>query len=158
MGQEIERKFLVLNSSYKEKAHACSRIMQGYISHTNGNTVRVRVRGEKAYLTIKGKSNESGLSRYEWEKEIAISEAYELLKLCGEGIIDKKRYLVHSGKHLFEIDEFYGNNEGLVVAEIELTHEEEYYEKPDFIGEEVTGEARYYNVNLMTRPYCCWDK
>lgn len=157
MSQEIERKFLVTDSSYRQEAYAQSRIVQGYICSTRGRTVRVRVRGGKGYLTITP-SNETGTSRYEWEREISLQEAEELMKLCEPGVIDKTRYLVSSGKHTFEVDEFYGENEGLVVAEVELESEDEYYEKPHFIGDEVTGDVRYYNSFLMKEPYTRWKE
>ena len=153
MAQEIERKFLV-SGEFKSLATSHSRIVQGYISSARGGTVRVRIRDDKGYLTIKGASNASGTSRYEWEKELPLAEAEELMKLCEPGIIDKTRYLVRSGKHVFEVDEFYGENEGLVVAEIEP--EEESFVKPDFIGKEVTGDVRYYNSQLMKKPYKTW--
>ncbi|MBR4922162.1 MAG: CYTH domain-containing protein [Bacteroidaceae bacterium] len=156
MAQEIERKFLVKDSSFKELAFSSSRIAQGYICSSRGRTVRVRIRDEKGYLTIKGPAGENGLSRYEWEKEIPLDEAQELMKLCEPGMIDKTRYLVQSGNHVFEVDEFYGENEGLVVAEVELSSENESFEKPDFIGEEVTGIAKYYNSFLMKFPYTKW--
>lgn len=155
MAQEIERKFLV-SGEYKSLAFAQSRIVQGYISSARGRTVRVRIRDGKGYLTIKGASNESGTSRYEWEKELPLAEAEELMKLCEPGVIDKTRYLVRSGSHIFEVDEFYGENEGLVVAEVELQSEEEEFVKPNFIGEEVTGDVRYYNSQLMKKPYTSW--
>lgn len=155
MAQEIERKFLV-TGDFKSEAFSQSRIVQGYISSARGRTVRVRIRDEKGYLTIKGASNESGTSRYEWEKEISLEEAEELMKLCEPGIIDKTRYLVRSGQHVFEVDEFYGENDGLIVAEIELGSEEESFAKPAFIGEEVTGNVRYYNSQLMKKPYKSW--
>ena len=155
MSQEIERKFLV-KGEYKSKSYEQSRIVQGYISSERGRTVRVRIRDGKGYLTIKGASNASGTSRYEWEKELPLSEAEELMKLCEPGVIDKTRYLVRSGRHTFEVDEFYGENEGLVVAEVELASEDEAFEKPDFIGREVTGDVRYYNSQLMKRPYTTW--
>lgn len=155
MAQEIERKFLV-SGEYKSLAFAQSRIVQGYISSARGRTVRVRIRDGKGYLTIKGASNESGTSRYEWEKELPLAEAEELMKLCEPGVIDKTRYLVRSGSHIFEVDEFYGENEGLVVAEVELESEEEEFVKPDFIAEEVTGDIRYYNSQLMKKPYTSW--
>lgn len=157
MPQEIERKFLV-TGEYKSKAYSQSRIVQGYISSARGRTVRVRIRDGKGYLTIKGASNVSGTSRYEWEKELPLCEAEELMKICEPGVIDKTRYLVHSGKHVFEVDEFYGENEGLVVAEVELAAEDEAFVKPDFIGREVTGDVRYYNSQLMQRPYKSWVK
>lgn len=156
MAQEIERKFLVTDDSYKQLAFDSSRIVQGYICSARGRTVRVRIRDNRGYLTIKGPSEIGGLSRYEWEKEIPLQEAMELMKLCEPGMIDKTRYLVHSGKHVFEVDEFYGENEGLVIAEVELESEEETYIKPDFIGQEVTGDVKYYNSFLMRNPYTRW--
>lgn len=156
MALEIERKFLVKDDCYKERAYSSSRIAQGYICSGRGRTVRVRIRDDKGYLTIKGPADVKGLGRYEWEKEIPLQEAQELMKLCELGMIDKTRYLVRSGKHVFEVDEFYGENEGLVVAEVELDSEEEAYEKPDFVGEEVTGDVRYYNSFLMKFPYKSW--
>lgn len=155
MPQEIERKFLVIGE-FKTEAYAHSRIVQGYICSARGRTVRVRIRDGKGYLTIKGASNASGTSRYEWEKELPLGEAEELLKLCEPGVIDKTRYLVRCGRHTFEVDEFYGENEGLVVAEVELASEDEAFDKPRFIGEEVTGDIRYYNSQLMRHPYTIW--
>lgn len=155
MAQEIERKFLV-TGEFKSQAFAQSRIMQGYICSARGRTVRIRIRGDKGYLTIKGASNVSGTSRYEWEQELPLPEAQELMKLCEPGIIDKTRYLVRSGKHVFEVDEFYGDNDGLLIAEVELGSEDEAFEKPPFIGEEVTGDSRYYNSQLMKKPYKTW--
>ena len=156
MAQEIERKFLVKNNSYKAMAFASSRIVQGYICSGRGRTVRVRIRGQKGYLTIKGPADAQGLGRYEWEKEISLEEAQELMKLCEPGMIDKTRYLVQLGKHVFEVDEFYGENEGLTIAEVELSAKDESYEKPDFIGDEVTGDVRYYNSFLMKNPFSQW--
>lgn len=155
MGQEIERKFLV-KGEYKSQAYAQSRIVQGYICSARGRTVRVRIRDAKGFLTIKGAADAAGLSRYEWEKEIPLAEAQELMKLCESGVIDKTRYLVQCGEHVFEVDEFYGDNEGLVVAEVELASADEHFEKPDFIGQEVTGDVRYYNSQLMKHPYAQW--
>ncbi len=155
MAQEIERKFLV-KGDYKSQAYAQTRMVQGYICSTGGCTVRVRICADKGFLTIKGRPNASGVSRYEWEHELPLAEAEELIKLCVPGMIDKTRYLVRSGKHVFEVDEFYGDNEGLVVAEVELASEDEVYIKPDFIGEEVTGDVRYYNSRLMKNPYKNW--
>lgn len=155
MGQEIERKFLV-RGEYKSQAYASSRIVQGYICSARGRTVRVRIRDTKGYLTIKGASDAAGMSRYEWEREIPLAEAEELMKLCEPGVIDKTRYLVRSGRHVLEVDEFYGDNQGLVVAEVELTSETEPFEKPAFIGREVTGDVRYYNSQLMKHPYAEW--
>lgn len=156
MAQEIERKFLVKDDSFKKLAYSFNRIIQGYICSDRGRTVRVRIRDEKGFLTIKGAAGENGLSRYEWEKELPLDEARELMKLCEPGMIDKTRYLVRSGSHVFEVDEFYGENEGLIVAEVELASEDEVFEKPDFIGEEVTGITKYYNSFLMKFPYTKW--
>ena len=156
MAQEIERKFLVKDDSYKALAHHSSRIAQGYICSMRGRTVRVRIRDDKGYLTIKGPSDASGLGRYEWEKEIPLHEAQELMKLCEPGMIDKTRYLVRSGSHVFEVDEFYGENEGLTIAEVELASADEAYEKPNFIGDEVTGDVKYYNSFLMKHPFSKW--
>ncbi|NDV63713.1 CYTH domain-containing protein [Bacteroides sp. 224] len=152
---EIERKFLV-TGEFKSQAYKQIRITQGYISSARGRTVRVRIAGDKGYLTIKGASNEAGTTRYEWEKEISLPDAEDLMKLCEPGVIDKTRYLVRSGKHTFEVDEFYGENQGLVMAEVELNFEEEEYVKPHFIGEEVTGDVRYYNSQLMKHPFTKW--
>lgn len=156
MAQEIERKFLV-KGNYKEVAYSSSRIAQGYICRTSGRTVRVRIRDEKGFLTIKGPSLDGGISRYEWEHEISLNEARELMKLCEPGIIDKTRYLVRSGNHVFEVDEFYGENQGLIMAEVELASAEETFDKPSFIGREVTGDIRYYNSYLTANPYSTWD-
>lgn len=156
MAQEIERKFLVKDDSYKALAYHSSRIAQGYICSMRGRTVRVRIRDDKGYLTIKGPSDANGLGRYEWEKEIPLHEAHELMKLCEPGMIDKTRYLVRSGNHIFEVDEFYGENEGLTLAEVELSSADEAYEKPDFIDEEVTGDVKYYNSFLMKHPFSKW--
>jgi len=156
MGCEIERKFLVTNADYRQQAYASSHIVQGYICRTTGKTVRVRVRDDKGFLTIKGPSLDGGLSRNEWEYEIPLHDALELMKLCEEGVIDKRRYLVNCGRHTIEVDEFYGDNEGLVVAEIELETIEDVFEKPSFLGCEVTGDRRYYNSCLIKCPYTRW--
>lgn len=156
MAIEIERKFLVNDESYKEMAFKSDRIAQGYICRQGGNSTRVRVRGDKGYLTIKGPSIDGGLSRFEWEKEIPASEAWELMKLCPTPIIDKTRYLVEFEGHVFEVDEFYGDNEGLVVAEVELSAIDEEFKKPPFLGKEVTGDGKYYNSSLSRFPYKCW--
>ena len=156
MAIEIERKFLVKDESYKEMAFKSDRIAQGYICRQGGNSTRVRVRGDKGYLTIKGPSIDGGLSRFEWEKEIPASEAWELMKLCPTPIIDKTRYLVDFEGHTFEVDEFYGDNAGLVVAEVELSTPDEEFKRPAFLGEEVTGDGKYYNSSLSRFPYKCW--
>ena len=155
MSQEIERKFLV-KGEYKSQAVRSFRIVQAYLSSVTGRTVRIRIKGEKAYITIKGKSNESGLSRYGWEKEIPINEAEELLLLCEPGVIDKTRYEIPVDNHIYEVDEFYGDNAGLTLAEIELKNETETFIKPDWIGEEVTGARRYYNSCLTKNPFKNW--
>jgi adenylate cyclase len=155
MSQEIERKFLV-KDGFKQFAFTHTRITQGYLSSVPERIVRVRTNGEKGFITIKGILSQSGLSRYEWEKEIAFHEAQELLALCEPGIIDKTRYLVQVGKFTFEVDEFYGENEGLVIAEIELSSEEELFEIPLWLGKEVTGDRRYYNSKLAKNPFSKW--
>lgn len=155
MAQEIERKFLV-KGDYKKDAFKQTRIIQGYLSSVPERTVRVRVKGDKGYITIKGIGSASGASRFEWEREITVSEAESLLALCEPGVIDKTRFLVKSGNHVFEVDEFYGENQGLVVAEVELTSEEDAFTKPGWVGEEVTGDTRYYNSMLMKQPFTKW--
>jgi len=155
MPQEIERKFLVAGE-FKNLATKSIRITQGYISSAPGRTVRIRIKGDKGFITIKGMTNASGVSRFEWEKEIAVKEAEELLEICEPGIIEKTRYLVPEGNHTYEVDEFYGENEGLVVAELELDSENEPYNKPAFVGLEVTGDAKYYNAMLAKKPYKNW--
>lgn len=152
MAKEIERKFLV-SGEFRQDSPESYRIMQGYICSDPDRTVRVRVRGDKGFLTIKGRGSEDGLSRYEWEKEIPVTEAAELMALCGAGVIDKTRYLVPFGKHTYEVDVFHGANEGLVLAEIELSDEQEAFEKPSWLGEEVTGDVRYYNSMLSLHPF-----
>ncbi len=130
--------------------------MQGYICSAEGRTVRVRIAGDKGYLTIKGPTSESGTTRYEWEQEIPLSDARAMMKLCEGGIISKTRFYVRSGSHIFEVDEFDDANQGLIMAEVELRDENEEFVKPDFIGEEVTGDVRYYNSQLMKHPYSTW--
>ncbi len=156
-GMEIERKFLVKDTSYKLQAKSHSRIKQGYICSGHGRTVRVRMRDDQAFLTIKGPSLDGGLSRYEFEKAISTDEALQLMMLCEPGIIDKTRYLVDCGSHTFEVDEFHGDNAGLTIAEVELGSPDEVFEKPAFIGQEVTGHRQYYNSHLRAHPYCQWE-
>jgi adenylate cyclase len=153
---EIERKFLTTSNTFKTEAFAKNRITQGYLSSVSGRTVRVRIKGDKGFLTIKGASNESGISRFEWEKEIPADEAQKLLQLCEEGVIDKTRFEVKVGNHIFEVDEFYGENEGLIMAEIELGSESEAFEKPTWLGKEVTNDKRYYNSYLSKNPFKNW--
>lgn len=155
MAQEIERKFLV-SGEFKSLAVKETRITQGYLSSVPERTVRVRVKGEKGFITIKGIGSASGASRFEWEKEIPVNEVNDLLQICEPGVIDKTRFLVKSGEHTFEVDEFYGDNEGLTVAEVELSSEDEAFVKPSWLGEEVTGDVKYYNSMLMKNPYKNW--
>ena len=156
--QEIERKFLVVGEEYKSEAYNSTHIVQGYICRSPGRTVRVRVRGDKAFLTIKGGGSASGMSRLEWEREIPVDEALQLMLLCEPGIIDKTRWLVKAGEHTFEVDEFAGDNQGLVVAEVELGSEDEAFSRPSWLGEEVTGDRRYYNSSLTKCPYREWGQ
>ncbi len=157
MHLEIERKFLVVGE-FKSRSFSSTHILQGYISSGGGRTVRVRICNNKGYLTIKGPSNVKGISRYEFETEIPLQDAQDLMLICEPGIIDKNRYLVQStdGRHTWEIDEFYGDNEGLLLAEIELSSEDETFIKPDFVGQEVTGDRRFYNSHLRKKPYRIW--
>jgi adenylate cyclase len=155
MAQEIERKFLV-KGEFKPLAVKQTRITQGYLSSVPERTVRVRIKGDKGFITIKGIGNQSGASRYEWEKEISVEEVNELLKICEPGVIDKIRFLVKVGEHTFEVDEFFGDNQGLTVAEIELKSENEVFNKPNWLGDEVTGDAKYYNSMLMKNPFTKW--
>lgn len=150
---EIERKFLVKSDNYKKQAYAKSRIVQGFLNTNPERTVRVRINGENGFLTVKGKSNEKGTTRFEWEKNISIEEAEALLKICEPGTIEKVRYEVKIGKHIFEVDEFSGANEGLIIAEVELESEDEFFEQPDWLGEEVTGQTQYYNSQLSKRSF-----
>ncbi|MGB1308762.1 MAG: CYTH domain-containing protein [Oceanihabitans sp.] len=153
---EIERKFLVESTAFKNEALKKTRIIQGFLSTNKKRTVRVRVKGEQGFLTIKGKSSKNGLSRFEWEKEITKAEAKSLLKLCKKGIIDKIRYEIKVENHVFEVDVFSKENQGLIVAEVELNSETESFEKPKWLGKEVTGEIKYYNAQLSKKPYKKW--
>jgi len=155
MAQEIERKFLV-NGDFKPFVKKSMRIVQGYLSSVPERTVRVRIKGDKGFLTIKGIGSESGASRYEWEKEIETTDVENLLKICEPGVIDKSRHLVKVGNHTYEVDEFYAENQGLIVAEVELSSEDEAFDKPEWLGEEVTGDVKYYNSMLMKNPYTKW--
>lgn len=157
MGYEIERKFLV-KGDYKSQSSKSFRIRQGYLSLSGTNVVRVRTKDEKAFVTIKSIPKEVTIKRNEWEYEIPVSDAEEMLLLCESVIIDKTRYLVNAGNHVFEVDEFYGDNEGLLIAEVELDDENETFEKPDWLGDEVTGDIRYYNSYLSLHPYQEWKK
>lgn len=153
---EIERKFLVNSDQYKKEASKTYRIVQGFLNTDPERTVRVRIKGDKGSLTIKGIGNASGTTRFEWEKEIDSTEAQQLLELCEKGIIDKIRYEIKSGNHIIEVDEFHGENEGLTLAEIELTEEHEEFPKPSWLDQEVTGDTKYYNSQLSKKPFRYW--
>lgn len=155
MALEIERKFLV-NGEFRSEAVAATRIVQGYLSSAPGHTVRIRTRDNKAYITIKGSAGPTGFSRYEWEKEIPVDEAEELLRLCEPSLIEKTRYIIKHGDHMFEVDEFSGDNAGLIIAEVELKSEDEHFEKPSWLGKEVTSESKYYNSSLSRKPFKDW--
>lgn len=153
---EIERKFLVNNLDFIKESYQNNRIEQGYLNSHKDRAVRVRVKNNKGFLTIKGSSNESGTTRFEWEKEISVSEAEQLLAICEPGVIRKTRYLVKSNSHIFEIDVFDEDNKGLIVAEIELKNENETFDKPNWLGKEVTGQVKYYNSKLSKNPFKNW--
>ena len=155
---ETERKFLVKDCSYTRQASGSRHIVQGYICQEKDRTVRVRISGEHAWLTIKGQSSKDGTSRYEWEQEIPAQEAEQLIKLCRSGVIDKTRYIVPFDGHIFEVDEFHGTNSGLIVAEIELKNETESFSRPEWLGKEVTGDGRDYNSCLVSHPFSEWDE
>jgi CYTH domain-containing protein len=154
---EIERKFLIKNQDFKSQAFNQYEIKQGFLNSNPDRTVRIRLLDEKGFLTVKGKSTSDGLSRFEWEKDLSKQEAENLLKLCEKVIIDKTRYEVKVGNHTYEIDVFHGDNEGLIIAEIELNSKTETFEKPDWLGIEVTGDIKYYNSNLSKFPFKDWD-
>lgn len=154
--QEIERKFLVTSKAYRDGASSKEHIEQGFLNTDPLRTVRVRIKGDQGYLTVKGKTIASGTTRFEWEREIPVVEAQTLLELCEKGTVAKTRYEVPVGNHVFEVDEFLGENEGLIVAEIELHSEDEIFAKPDWLGLEVTGEVKYYNSQLSKQPYKDW--
>ncbi len=155
MSSEIERKFLVCGE-FRNEATESSEIVQGYLSSSPDRTVRVRIRGEKGYITVKGRTDKSGIERYEWEKEIPADDARELMKLCEPFPVEKTRFLVPYGQHIFEVDVFHGANSGLVMAEIELGSVDEAFEKPTWLGEEVSGDPRYYNSALSVKPFSRW--
>lgn len=153
---EIERKFLLKNTDFKKEAFQKHHIKQGFLSTYKKRIVRVRIQDNKAFITVKGPSSKDGLARFEWEREIEKQEAENLLKLCKNSIIDKIRYKVKVANHIFEIDEFFGDNEGLLIAEIELEHEDESFTKPEWLGKEVTGKKKYYNSRLSKKPFKIW--
>ena len=154
---EIERKFLVTSTEFLSESIRSNRIVQGYLNSNPERTVRIRIKGTQGFITIKGKGNESGTTRFEWEKEIEVTEAEQLLLLCEDGVIDKIRYEIPFGNHLYEVDVFEGDNKGLIIAEIELEDENESFEKPHWLGVEVTGDDRYYNASLSISSYKNWQ-
>ena len=156
MAVEIERKFLVKSEAFKEISFQKNYIKQGFLNSDKERVVRVRIKDDKGFLTIKGASNTSGTTRFEWEREIDKNEAESLFNLCEKGIIEKYRYLVKVDNHTFEVDEFLGENNGLLIAEVELKSENENFTKPEWLGEEVTGIAKYYNSNLSKHPFISW--
>ena len=153
---EIERKYLVTSDIFKTQAFNSYKIMQGFLNSHKDRTVRIRIAKDKGYITIKGRSSDNGLSRFEWEKDISLKDAEALLGLCEIGIINKIRYEVKTGNHVVEVDVFFGENEGLIIAEVELDSEDESFEKPDWLGEEITGDIKYYNSQLCKRPFKTW--
>ena len=155
--EEIERKFFVTSIDFIAQSNNQNRIVQGYLNSNPSRTVRVRIKGAKGFLTIKGKGNASGTTRFEWETEIAVAEAELLLQLCEKGIIDKIRYEILVGKHTFEVDVFSGENQGLIMAEVELSEENEFFEKPNWLGIEVTGDKRFFNSYLSENPFTTWE-
>jgi len=156
MNIEIEKKFLVKNNDFKKDSVSNTRIIQRYLSSIPERTVRIRIKGDSGYITIKGPGNDTGLTRFEWEKEISVKDANDLFTICEPGVIDKTRYIVKDGQHVFEIDEFYGENKGLSIVEIELLSEDEYFNRPDWLGEEVTGGKKYFNSMLIKNPFSNW--
>ena len=157
MALEIERKFLV-SGDFRPYVSESVHIVQGYLCSSAGKTVRVRTWGKKGFLTIKGPTAPGSCSRFEWETEIPLKDAQELIALCDSGVIDKVRHLVPVGDHVYEVDEFGADNQGLVVAEVELSSEDEAFQRPQWLGKEVTGDRRYYNSSLLANPYSRWHE
>ena len=153
---EIERKFLTTSTAFIQEATQAQKIVQGYLNSHPERTVRVRIKNEKGFITIKGKGDSTGTTRFEWEKEIGIEEARALIQLCESGVIDKTRYLIPNGNHVFEVDVFEGENKGLILAELELSNINDIFEKPDWLGKEVTNDERYYNAYLSKKPFTSW--
>lgn len=156
MGVEIERKFLVKNTDFRTESNQKKYLKQGYLNADKKRTVRVRIADEIAFITVKGESNSTGTTRFEWEKEIKKREAEELLLLCEPCLIEKTRYLIDAGRHTFEVDEFHGDNEGLIIAEVELSSEAEDFIRPNWLDLEVTGNIKYYNSSISKNPYKNW--
>jgi adenylate cyclase len=153
---EIERKFLVKSDEYRSDAFKVQLLSQAYLNNNPEKSVRVRIVDNEGFITIKGPSYDGGLSRFEWEKKILIDEAVNLMKLCGDQLILKKRYFVKHNKIILEVDEFLNNNKGLVVAEVELKTANQKIVLPDWIAEEVTGVNKYYNLSLVNNPFNSW--
>ena len=153
---EIERKFLVLSNDFIAEAFSKKRIVQAYLSSNPERTVRIRIKGDNGFLTIKGKGNATGTTRLEWETEIPLHDAEKLLTICESGIIEKIRHEVKVGNHIYEVDVFAGKNEGLIMAEVELSAEKEAFEKPSWLGKEVTNDERFYNAYLSVNPFKSW--
>jgi CYTH domain-containing protein len=153
---EIERKYLVRSMEFKKYATAKKRIVQGFLNTHPERTVRVRISGDEAFITVKGKSSSKGLSRFEWEHRIPLDEGQALLHLCEQPLLEKYRYWVPAGPHLFEVDEFLGANNGLMVAEVELQLEDDDVTVPAWVEQEVTGQKKYYNSQLTKNPYSTW--
>lgn len=155
---EIERKFAVKSTNFLANAKESYKITQGYLNTDKNRTVRVRIKGNKGFITVKGISSADGLSRFEWEKEINIKDAEALLLLCEDFVIDKTRYIIPFDTVVFEVDVFEGANKGLVVAEVELESTEQQFEKPEWLGEELTGDERFYNAYLSNVPFTSWNR
>lgn len=158
MAIEIERKYLVLSQDYKDKAFGSFKIVQAYLSSSPERTVRVRIKGDRAFITVKGIGDSTGIKRFEWEKEISVEDALDLLRICEPHPITKIRYEVKFGDLIFEVDEFSDANMGLTIAEVELIDENQDFEKPDWLGQEVTGDPRYYNASLSKYPFSLWNE
>ena len=153
---EIERKYLVRTLAFRKAATSEKRIVQGFLNTHPERTVRVRIGGDDAFITVKGKSDHKGLTRFEWEHRISLQEAEELLKLCEQPLLEKIRYSVPAGDHIFEVDEFLGENKGLMIAEVELQEETDIVQIPSWVGKEVTGQEQYYNSRLIKKPFKTW--
>ena len=153
---EIERKFLVVSNDFINETFTKKRIVQAYLNSNPERTVRIRIKENKGFLTIKGKGNSTGTTRMEWETEIPLQDAEKLLTICENSIIDKTRHEVMVGKHVYEVDVFVGDNMGLIIAEIELQSEDEAFEKPSWLGKEVTNDERFYNAYLSLNPFKIW--
>ncbi len=155
---EIERKFSVKSTNFLANAKESYKITQGYLNTDKNRTVRVRIKGNKGFITVKGISSANGLSRFEWEKEILVDDAKALLMLCEDFVIDKTRYLIPFGSVVFEVDVFEGANEGLVIAEVELETKDQQFDKPEWLGQELTGDERFYNAYLSNVPFTSWSR